>query len=94
MINGIGLSNGGSLGIAAQTPTQRSEAAAKAKLPTAALEDSGQVSTTVSQISAMGAPVDSDRVASLRSMIRAGVYRPDPQAIAQKMIASDIGASL
>lgn len=94
MINGIGLSTGGSLGITGQTAAQRSEAAAKAKLPAAALEDSGQVTTTVSQISALGAPVDSDRVASLRSMIRAGVYRTDPQAIAQKMIASDMGASL
>ena len=31
---------------------------------------------------------------ALRSAIKAGTYRADPQAIAQKMISSDLGTSL
>ncbi len=94
MINGIGLSTGSSLGIGAQTATQRGEGAARIKPSTAALEDRGAVTTTVSQLAAMGAPVDVDRVAALRSAIRSGSYRIDPQAIAGKMIGADMSASL
>jgi len=94
MINGIGLSTGGSLGIGAQTGTQRGEGASKIKPSTAALEDRGAVSTTVSQISALGAPVDVDRVTALRNAIKGGSYHLDPQAIAGKMITADMGASL
>jgi len=94
MINGIGLSTGSSRGIGAQTGTQRGEGASKIKPSTAALEDRGAVSTTVSQISALGAPVDVDRVTALRNAIKGGSYRLDPQAIAGKMITADMGASL
>ena len=93
MINGIGLSSGSALGIGT-TATQRGEGAAKVKPSTAALEDKGAVSTTVSQITALGAPVDVDRVTALRNAIKGGSYRLDPQAVASKMIANDMGASL
>ncbi len=93
MINGIGLSTGSALGIGT-TSTQRSEGAAKVKPSNAALEDKGAVSTTGSQMAALGAPVDVDRVTALRTAIKAGQYRIDPQAIAQKMISTDMGVSL
>ncbi len=93
MINGIGVSTGSALGIGT-TSTQRSEGAAKVKPSNAALEDKGAVSTTVSQITALGAPVDVDRVTALRQAIKSGQYRIDPQAIAGKMISTDMGASL
>ena len=43
---------------------------------------------------AEGAPVDLDRVASLRAAIKSGQYRPDARAIAGSMIQSDMGAGL
>jgi len=93
MINGIGLSTGSAIGIGTPTPTQRSDAAGTtAKLPAASQEDQGAVSTTVSQIAALGAPVDVDRIASIKSAIKGGRYSIDPDAIAQKMIATDLGA--
>jgi len=95
MINGIGLSNGGSLvGIGGKT-TQRGEGAQRvAPTSTASIEDRAAVSTTSSQMVAQGAPVDLDRVASLRAAIKAGQYRPDAKAIAGTMIQSDMGAGL
>lgn len=93
MINGLGLSSASTLGVGT-TATQRGEGAATVKPSNAALEDKGAVSTTVSQITALGAPVDVDRVTALRNAIKSGSYRIDPQAIASKMITTDMGASL
>jgi negative regulator of flagellin synthesis FlgM len=95
MINGIGLSGGGSLsGVGSQSGTQRSEGAARVNIPTSSLEDRSAVSTTVSRIAAEGAPIDGDRVASLRAAIKSGTYRPDAKAIAGSMISADLGAGL
>ena len=47
--------------------------------------------STSAQIVADGAPIETDRVASLRAAIRVGSYRADPAAIAAKMIAADLG---
>jgi flagellar biosynthesis anti-sigma factor FlgM len=93
MINGIGVSSGSTLGIGT-TSTPRGEGAAKVKPSNAALEDKGAVSTTVTQITALGAPVDVDRITALRNAIKGGSYRIDPQAIAGKMISADMGGSL
>jgi negative regulator of flagellin synthesis FlgM len=93
MINGISSSIGGGLGGIGQTSTQKGEAVQRAK-PGVAQEDRAAVTTTIGQIAAGGAPIDSDRVSALRAAIRAGTYRADPQAIAQKMISSDLGTSL
>lgn len=46
---------------------------------------------TSARIVAEGAPIELDRVAALRAAIRAGSYRPDPAAIADRMIAGDLG---
>lgn len=47
--------------------------------------------TTSAAIVADGAPIETDRVASLRAAIRAGSYRADAGAIAAKMITADLG---
>jgi negative regulator of flagellin synthesis FlgM len=93
MINGISSSIGGGLSGIGQTSTQKGEAVQRAK-PSVAQEDRAAVTTTIGQIAAGGAPIDTDRVSALRAAIRAGTYRADPQAIAQKMISSDLGTSL
>lgn len=95
MINGIGLSTGGSLaGIGAQSAAQRGEATQRTSSLATAPEDRAAVSTTVSQIAAQGAPIDVDRVAALRAAIRSGQYRADPKAIAGGMISGDLGTGL
>ncbi|MGN6124652.1 MAG: flagellar biosynthesis anti-sigma factor FlgM [Sphingomonas oligoaromativorans] len=96
MINGIGLSTGGSLaGIGGKTATQRGEGAQRVTpTQTSSIEDRAAVSTTSAQMVAEGAPVDLDRVASLRAAIKSGQYRPDARAIAGSMIQSDMGAGL
>lgn len=48
--------------------------------------------TALSQMLADGPPVDSDRVAELRARIAEGSYAVDPGAIAEKMIALDLGS--
>jgi negative regulator of flagellin synthesis FlgM len=55
-------------------------------------EGSTAVSTTISRLAAEGAPVDTDRIASLKSAIKAGTYRADPKAIASAMVDSDVFA--
>ncbi|HLZ78608.1 MAG TPA: flagellar biosynthesis anti-sigma factor FlgM [Sphingomonas sp.] len=95
MINGIGLSTGGSLAsVGGHSAAQRGEAAQRTSNLTASPEDRAAVSTTVSQIAGQGAPVAVDRVAALKAAIRSGQYRADPTAIAGGMINSDLGASL
>lgn len=93
MINSIGPSSTSLSGIGTNA-AQRGEAAQKIDKPTSALEDRAAVSTTVSQLAAGGAPIDSDRVAALRAGIKLGSYRADPQAIARAMISTDLGAGL
>lgn len=94
MINSIGSSATSLGGVNSQSGTQRSETVAKTSVPVAAQEDRGAVSTTSAQIVSAGAPVDTDRVSALRAAIKAGTYKADPQAIAGKMIASDLPAAL
>ncbi len=47
--------------------------------------------TASARIVAEGAPIEGDRIASLRAAIRAGSYRADPSAIAARMVATDLG---
>lgn len=50
------------------------------------------VETALSQMLADGPPVDGDRVAELRAKIADGSYAIDPRAIADRMMALDLGA--
>ena len=42
-------------------------------------------------MAAQGAPVDMDRVAAIKEAIASGNYPVDAQAIAERMIALDLG---
>lgn len=46
--------------------------------------------TPAARLAALGAPVDADRIATLRAAIAEGRYKIDPEAIATAMIASDL----
>lgn len=93
MISSIGATGSGTVsGLSGQT--QRGEGVQQTARSGAAIEDRTRVSTTVGQIASQGAPVDVDRVSSIKAAIKAGTYRIDPNAIAQKMIATDMGTNL
>jgi negative regulator of flagellin synthesis FlgM len=86
MINGIGSSTGALLGGVANAAT-----GGVTRLVGPRTQTSSAL-TTSAQIVADGAPIETDRIASLRAAIRAGSYRADPSAIASRMIAGDLGA--
>ncbi len=88
MIKGIGSAGAGQVDAARAQAAQRGAAP---KLPDAADPSAGAapVSPAV-QLAAAGAPVDTDKVAAVRTAIAAGRYVIDPQAIADRMIALDL----
>ncbi len=90
MINSV-TGTGSTIASIGTASTQRGEGAQKLARPGAAAEDRASISNTVAQMAAEGAPIETDRVAALRSAIKAGTYKADPQAIATAMINSDIG---
>jgi len=47
-------------------------------------------STPAAEMAALGAPVDTDKVAAIRTRIADGSYKIDPKAIAERMIALDL----
>lgn len=51
---------------------------------------SGQVPNPAADLAAYGPPVDVAKVAELRKAIASGSYKPNPAAIADKMIALDL----
>ncbi len=85
MINGIGSSTTALLG-----GVGGGSANGVTRLVGARTQSSSAL-TTSAQIVADGAPIEGDRIASLRAAIRAGSYRADPSAIATRMIAADLG---
>lgn len=87
MINGIGSSTGALLGTALGG-TRGSEAIAR----TGTAKSGGMTASTImAQMAADGAPIEMDRVNALKAAIKAGTYTADPDAIAGKMIAGDLG---
>ncbi len=70
----------------------------KAKLMPSGVELPGgtrrsQTSSLAAEVAGDAAPVDTARVATLKAAIADGRYAVDPPAIAERMIASDLGAS-
>lgn len=53
-------------------------------------ESSGATPTPAARMAALGAPVDSDRIARIRAAIAAGNYPVDPARIADRMLALDL----
>ena len=89
MINAVG-SNSLARAIDA-TRTDRVKAGApSAKVAASASEGSPSVATPAAALAAQGAPIDSAKVDAIRAKIAAGTFRIDPQAIAEKMIATDL----
>lgn len=88
MITGIG-----SIGTT-RTVDVRSDAVARSTAPQAGTTDTTEAVETptspAAKLASLGAPVDSDKVASIRARIAAGTYAVDPEAIAAHMIALDL----
>lgn len=86
MIDGIGRNGTGRIDLRGAGAKQSASAAAPVS-SAAAGGRSGGVGGVVSELLSMGAPVDSDKVASIRQAIADGRYSVDPDAIAERMIA-------
>ena len=53
-------------------------------------EASGASPTPAARMAALGAPIDSDRIAEIRAAIASGNYPVDPARIADRMLALDL----
>ena len=90
MINGIGKSGAGWIEPARTPATQGAAASAQAGANAAGGRASG-LGGAVAELVASGPPVDTDKVSALRQAIAEGRYRVDADAIADRMIAADLG---
>jgi|GEM_PF-541586 len=92
MINGIGSNGKGRIDLARTDAAQRGAAASvlasSVKSETTAAED--KPTNPATTLAALGAPIDSDKIAAIRSAIAEGRYPVNPKAIAEKMIALDL----
>ncbi len=91
MINGIGKSGAERIELQRAGAGKGSAAAAPTSIA-APNGRSGAVGSVVADLVGMGAPVDSDKVSEIRQAIAEGRYKVDPEAIAERMIAADLGA--
>lgn len=93
MIDGLGRASPPRLALTGNEPPARSGAATPAAPPRAAT--TGTATTSAGQLvrdMAASPPVNTARVEALRQAIAAGSYKPDPEAIAAKMIALEAGS--
>jgi negative regulator of flagellin synthesis FlgM len=90
MINGIGKGGTGRIDLPRTGASQGAAAAAVGGAQ--ANGRSGSAGSVVSELVAMGPPVDSEKVAAIRQAIAEGRYGVDADAIAERMIASDLPA--
>ncbi len=86
MITGIGATGGRPL----ESLRTEKLAPKAAALPAATDSEDASPVSTASGLAAAGAPVDTDKVNDLKARIASGAYKPDPQAIADRMIALDL----
>ena len=92
MIDGLGRASPPRLALTGNEAAARASVAPSATPRTAT---TGAATTSAGQVvrdMAASPPVDTARVAALRLAIAAGSYKPDPQAIAMKMIALETGS--
>lgn len=91
MINGIGKSGTGRIDLLRTGGSQG--AGAGSSIGSAASSGrSGGAGSVAAELVAMGPPVDSDKVSAIRQAIAQGHYSVDPEAIAERMIATDLTA--
>ena len=89
MIDGIGKSGAGRIGLQ-QAGAGQAAAAAAAPAQASSRDRSAAVGGVVSELVALGPPVDSDKVSAIRQAIAEGRYQLDPERIADRMIATDL----
>ena len=90
MINGIGPSTTGRIDTARSGAAQRT--AAPAKVDNAPKASAAAPSLAADLVSAMGPPLDMKKIEAIRAAISEGRYAIDPQAIADKMVDTDLPA--
>ena len=90
MIDGIGKSGAGRIEPQRANAGQGIVAAPSSVSSTGGRSES--VGGVVADLVSLGAPVDSDKVANIRQAIAEGRYAVDPEAIAERMLASDLPA--
>jgi len=86
MINGIGSTGGGGRIDGARAQSTQS-AGAPGRV---AAKEEGAPPSPAAELAASGPPVDTAKVAEIRTAIAEGRYSVDPRAIASKMIALDL----
>jgi negative regulator of flagellin synthesis FlgM len=64
-----------------------------AQVGASATQASNTVANPAAELAAQGAPIDTDKVASIRAAIAGGTYKIDAKAIADRMIALDLPVS-
>ena len=97
MIDGLGRASPPRLALTGNEAAARASVAPSAtpRTATTGAATTSAATTSAGQVvrdMAASAPVDTARVAALRLAIAAGSYKPDPQAIAAKMIALEAGS--
>jgi negative regulator of flagellin synthesis FlgM len=90
MIDGIGKSGSGRIDAQRSPIGQSAAASAVAGLGQTAGR-SAAAGGVVAELVGQGAPVDTSKVAAIRQAIADGRYQIDPDRIADRMIAADLG---
>lgn len=91
MINGIGSTGGSRVDLTRTDAANRGSVARTAD----AVDVSGPAgvnrpTNTGADMAALGAPINAEKIAAIRSAIAEGRYPVNPKAIAEKMIALDL----
>lgn len=91
MINGIGSTGKGRVDLA-RTDSAKVGTASVAGTPSAtdAAAKAAKPSNPAADLAALGAPIDTKKVAEIRAAIAEGRYPVNPDVIAEKMIALDL----
>jgi len=85
MIDGVGKSGAGRI------ETARGERSAiAAPVGNAPVQSKGPVESAVFELVSSGPPIDSERVAAIRTAIAEGRYPVDPAKIAERMLELDL----
>ena len=91
MINGIGSSGNSRIGQTRTGTAGRGVAASEiSPATTGNVSGSGNVSSPAAKLAQLGAPINAEKIAAIRTAIAEGRYPVDPKAIAARMIDLDL----
>ena len=93
MINSVGQTLSSALEAAKLREGNKARATASTSSSTALNETVSGSASPASRMAAEGAPVDTDRIAAIKSAIASGNYPVDPARIADRMLALDLPTS-